>query len=100
MAHDPLAELLQRETFADIIRLLTPEELVIAALRLEGLTDAEIGALLGVGRTAVSQQMREAQARIAAELPQAASLLADRRPRRRPEHEAVPPLQRGWLCRE
>jgi DNA-directed RNA polymerase specialized sigma24 family protein len=98
MLHNPLSRLLEREIFAEIIRLLTPKELLIAALRLEGLTDTEIGALLGVGRTTVSQQMRKAQARIAAELPEAASLLADRRAKRSRTRGAGPPLQRGWLC--
>ena len=79
MVGHPLDELIAREACAEILSLLRPDELVVAALRLEGLDDAQIGRRLGMDGPAVSQRMIRAQQRIAAQRPDLASLLTGRR---------------------
>ncbi len=99
IAPHPLDRLIRQETFAEMIALLEPEELVIAILRLEGLADSQIGAMLDVSRTAVGWRMDQARARIAAALPELAVVLRDRgQPSRQPSHGAMLPLDRGWIC--
>lgn len=94
-----LDRLVEQDTFAELLALLEPVELVIAALRLEGLSDDQIATLLGTTRQTVVRRMERAQARIVAALPELGPLLRGRRPsslaRRRP---ASPPLARGWIC--
>jgi hypothetical protein len=81
MGRHPLDELIAREACAEILSLLRPDELVVAALRLEGLDDAQIGRRLGMDGLTVSQRMIRAQQRIAAQRPDLAGLLAGRRMR-------------------
>jgi len=96
----PLDRLIERETFAEMLALLTPEELVVAALRLEGLSDAQIAALLDIDRSTISHRMQQARERIAAEIPELAATLRDRQqPRQKPSDSDTPPLERGWICR-
>jgi excisionase family DNA binding protein len=96
----PLDRLIERETFGEMVALLTPEELVVAALRLEGLSDVQIAALLGIDRSAVSHRMQQARERIAAEMPELAGTLRDRQqPRQKPADSGTPSLERGWICR-
>ncbi len=97
----PLDRLVQQDMFQEIIALLEPEELVVAALRLEGLSDAQIGALLGITREAVGLRLRRACQRIIQLKPDLAPLLRGRRQSRlRPLADSTPPLERGWLCHE
>lgn len=94
-----LDRLVEREAFAEIVALLEPEELVVAVLRLEGLTDAQIGALLGVTRAGVSLRLRKAGRRIMAERPDLAPWLRGRQRRRvNAGRPGVIPLGQGWLC--
>jgi transposase len=96
----PLDRLIERDTFGEIVALLTPEELVVAALRLEGLSDVQIAALLDIDRSAVSHRMQQARERIAAEMPEMAATLRDRQqPRQKPADSGTPSLERGWICR-
>jgi transposase len=96
----PLNRLIERETFGEMVALLTPEELVVAALRLEGLSDVQIAALLDVDRSTVSHRMQQARERIAAEMPEMATTLRDRQqPRQRSADSGMPSLERGWICR-
>jgi excisionase family DNA binding protein len=82
-----------------MMALFEPEELVIAILRLEGLSDTQIGAVLDLSRTAIGWRMDQARARIAAALPELADDLRDRvQPSRQPSQEAMLPLERGWIC--
>ena len=83
MEHDPLEELVESETFAEILRLLTPGEVMVAVLRDEGHTDAEIAERIGVARSTVTWRMIRARRRIARELPEAARWLQGRRRRKR-----------------
>ena len=83
MEHDLLAELIQSETFAEILKLLTLDELMVAVLREEGHTDAEIAERIGVTRSTVTWRMIRARRRIARELPEAARWLQGRRRRKR-----------------
>jgi hypothetical protein len=99
MEMDPLEELVRHETFAEILAVMTQEELVIAALRLEGLTDTQIGWLLGVDRSVISACMTAAQERISEQVPDAAHWVLGRQLPRGPRASMDRPLERGWLCR-
>lgn len=95
---DPLDCLILRETTVAILRCLAGPERIIAALRLEGLNDTQIGQLLGVDRAAVGLRMARAQQRIMDEIPGAAHLLAGRRLLRGVHPPIGVPLERGWIC--
>lgn len=90
-----LNRLVEQDTFAEALALLEPEELVIATLRLEGLSDEQIASLLDIDRATVCRRMEQGRQRIMEALPELAPVLRDRRHRpplcRRP-------LQRGWIC--
>lgn len=97
---DPLERLVEQDTFAEMLSLLEPEELVVAVLRLEGLPDSQIAVLLDIDPRTVGQRMEEARLRIMEALPELASFLRDRqRPSLQPLPRQPPPLERGWLCR-
>jgi DNA-directed RNA polymerase specialized sigma24 family protein len=81
MADERLSGLLRADMLAEILKLLTAEEAVVAVLRLQGLPDAEIAAMLGLARSTVTTRMIEARKRIARELPEAASWLEGRQRR-------------------
>jgi hypothetical protein len=95
---EPLDLLILRENCLDILCCLEPDEMVIAGLRLEGLSDVQIGQILGIDRTTVSRYLSRAQERIMRELPYTAGLLAGRQP----ERGNLPPipglLEQGWIC--
>lgn len=99
-AAHPLERLVEQETFREIISLLEPEELVVASLRLEGLSDPQIGRLLGITSSAVCRRIQQARERIMERRPALEPWLKGRRqPRRKPPRNEVPPLEHGWLCR-
>jgi hypothetical protein len=97
---DPLQRIIERETFGEIISLLEPLDLIIAAMRLEGLGDDEIARLLGMSRTSVNSRMKRACQRISHLRPDLAPLLEGRRRRSSHVTEGTRdrPLERGWLC--
>ena len=97
---DPLARVIERETFAEIIALLEPLDLMIAAMRLEGLSDDEIARLLGRNRTSVTSRMKRTCQRIIHLRPDLAPVLEGRRRHARlPTGRSRPrPLEQGWLC--
>ena len=92
----PLDRLIEQETFAEIVAMLTPKELVVAALRLEGLSDTQIGTLLGSSPSAVRQRLAQAQMRIVRERPELAVVLEERQHSHSFDDEALP-LELGWL---
>lgn len=96
---EALNRVIEKETFAEILACLTAEELIAAALRMEGLSDTQIGALLGLSRQAARQRLRKAQLRIIRTKPDLAPAL---RGRCLINSEAQPsptlPLEHGWLC--
>ena len=95
---DPRDRFVEKETFAEILACLTPIELLAAALRLEGLSDAKIGALLGMSRQGVRKRLRRAQARIIHTRPDLApALLGRHRPTNKPKSGQAPPPENGWL---
>jgi excisionase family DNA binding protein len=94
---EPLQRLIERETFEEIIQQLTCDEMAVALLRLEGLSDPQIGAVLGLTRAAVSLRMQEAMRRIAAETPELAPVLEGRQISHKWQAEPMPPLEAGWL---
>jgi hypothetical protein len=91
----PLDRLVEQDTFAEMLALLEPEELIIAFLRLEGLSDDQIAALLDVDRATVHRRTDQARQRIVEELPELAPQLRDRR---HPPQHCQRPLERGWIC--
>ena len=95
MMRQALEALIAREAYIEILTLLQPEERVIAGLRLRGLDDTQIGELLGLHRSAVSQRMIRAQQRIVEQRPDLAGLLAGRRMRHRVRPPANPTGEPG-----
>ena len=91
----PLNRLVEQDTFAEMLALLQPEELVIVALRLENLSDGQIASLLDTDRASVRRRMEQACQRIAEALPELAPVLRDRRYR---PACGPRPLGRGWMC--
>jgi hypothetical protein len=97
----PLDRLIEQDTFREILSLLTPQELIVAVLRLEGLSDGQIGALLGITASGVSRRIERARARIIAQRPELGPVLRDRRqPHYKPPSRETLPLEYGWLCRQ
>lgn len=97
----PLDSLVQRDTCHEILSLLTREELIVAVLRLEGLSDSQIGALLGITTSGVSRRIERARVRIVAHLPELAPMLRGRRqPHNKPPSHETLPLEHGWLCHQ
>ncbi len=94
-----LNRLVARDTFREILCLMRSIELIIAGLRLEQLTNAEIAQLLDMEPVEVAERMRYAERRIATALPEAAYLLGDRQQRHSKPRREIPPLEWGWLCR-
>jgi len=92
---NPLDRLVEQDTFAEAMALLESEELVIASLRLEALSDEQIAALLDIDRATICRRMEQARQRIAEALPELAPVLRDRHYR---SPRCRRPLQRGWLC--
>lgn len=90
----PLDRLIEQDTFAEMLALLEPEELIIAFLRLEGLSDDQIATLLDVDRATVHRRTDQARKRIVEELPELAPLLRDRR---HPPQRSRRLLERRWL---
>jgi len=95
---EPLERLILRENCLDILHSLEPIERTIAALRLEELSDAQIGQLLGMARTTVTRHLTRAQERIMREQPDTAGLLAGRQPDRGPLPLVEAILEQGWIC--
>jgi excisionase family DNA binding protein len=95
---NPLDRLVARETFQEAIHLLTPRQLAVALLRLEGLTDDQIARLLGIQWCSATKRIRHAAARIASEVPELRSFLRDRRQAGRSHTLDNQPLEHGWLC--
>ena len=95
IAPHPLDRLVEQDTFAEAMALLEPEELVIASLRLEALSDEQIAALLDVDRATICRRMEQARRRIVEALPELAPVLRDRNYR---SQRCRRQLQRGWLC--
>ena len=91
----PVERLVERDTFAEMVALLEPVELLIACLRLEDLSDDQIASLLDVDRCTVHGYMEQALQRIVAALPELGVVLRDRR---HPPQRGLRPLARGWIC--
>lgn len=81
---EQLEWLIRRETFVEILSLLTPLELFIAECRADGMSDSRIAARLGMSRRTISQLMIIAKRRIVWQMPEAADWIEGRklRPRR------------------
>lgn len=96
---EALERVIEKETFAEILDCLTAEELLAAALRMEGLSDPQIGTLLGMSRQAVRQRLRKAQVRIIHTKPDLAPALRGRCiSQTEAQTTPTPPLEHGWLC--
>jgi hypothetical protein len=91
----PLDRLVEQDTLVEMLALLEPEELLIAFLRLEALSDDQIGTLLDIDRRTVSRRMEQACQRIVEAMPELAPVLRDRR---HPPLQRRKPLEGGWIC--
>jgi DNA-directed RNA polymerase specialized sigma24 family protein len=76
---DPLDWLIAQETVREILETLAPGQLVVAALRMEGLSNEQIADLLGITHQAVNSRMVKARRRLARELPELAVMIEGRR---------------------
>lgn len=90
-----LDRLVEQDTFAEMVSLLRPVELMIACLRLEDLADDQIASLLDLDRSTVHSHMEQALQRIVEALPELGVVLRDRR---HPPLRVRRPLARGWVC--
>jgi DNA-binding CsgD family transcriptional regulator len=79
LTHPVLDRLVRQETLAQALSAMRPRELVVAALRADGLTDVQIADLLGITPKAVYARMWRARQRIAADLPELRVVLDGRR---------------------
>ena len=95
---EPLERLILRENCLEILHSLEPLERNIAALRLEGLSDAQIGQILRLDRSTVTRYLTRAQERIMRQLPHTTGLLAGRQPDHNPVSLVETLLEQGWIC--
>jgi DNA-directed RNA polymerase specialized sigma24 family protein len=99
IVRDALARVIEKETFAEIVACLSAEELLVAVLRMEGLSDPQIATLLGMSRQAVRQRLRKAQIRISRTKHDLAPALRGRcLSNTEAQPTPTPPLEHGWLC--
>jgi predicted DNA-binding protein (UPF0251 family) len=91
----PVDRLIEQDTFAEMLALLEPEELLIACLRLEDLSNEQIASLLDISSKSVRSRMEQAMQRIVEALPELAPVLSGRR---QPARYGRRPLERGWIC--
>lgn len=100
ISHEALDRLVARDTFAEMLGVFRPFDLVIATLRLEGLSDAEIGDMLGLDPSAVWRRMERAKARAIEVVPELRlDLCARQKGRHKSCQGEAPPLERGWIRR-
>jgi DNA-directed RNA polymerase specialized sigma24 family protein len=96
---DALDRVIEKETFAEILDCLSPEELLAAALRMEGLSDTQIGSLLGISRQAARKRLQKARMRIIRTRSDLAPALRGRcLANAEAQATPTPPLEHGWLC--
>jgi excisionase family DNA binding protein len=80
MSDNPLLdELCSRDTVAEILAVLDPFDLLIAYLRARGLSDAQIGAELGITKQSVWERMNTARWRLLEAMPDLRVALEGRR---------------------
>jgi len=91
----PVDRLIEQDTSAEMLALLEPEELLIACLRLEDLSNEQIASLLDISPKSVRSRMEQAMQRIVEALPELAPVLSGRR---QPSRCGRRPLERGWIC--
>ncbi|MBN1657114.1 MAG: hypothetical protein JXA93_01870 [Anaerolineae bacterium] len=67
---EALERLVQRETLREALALLTPDELLLAAGRVAGMSDRELGDLFCIRPAVVSRRLMQARRRIQAQIPE------------------------------
>jgi hypothetical protein len=92
LSHPALDRLVASDLLDRALGLLRPHELAVAALRADGLTDPEIGALLDITPAAVSARMAAARLRIEQSMPELRVFLGGRQANAAP---GAPQLT-GW----
>jgi excisionase family DNA binding protein len=99
-SNEALERLVARETFAEMLDVLRPLELMIAFLRGQGRSDVEIGEMLDFDPSGVWRRMERTRARVIEEVPELRSDLSARRRRRHKARSGEsPPLERVRICR-
>jgi len=76
---EDLERLVGLERYGAMLEVLTPKQLVVVALRLEGLNGAEMGEELGISRKAVALRLQGARQRLVAEFPDLVGAVEGRR---------------------
>jgi len=76
---DCLEELVFRDTVREALALLTPDELLMATGRAQGMSDRMVAEMLDIEPAAVSSRLARARERIAADIPELRVFLDGRR---------------------
>lgn len=62
--HPPLYHLLAQERYREMLQTLTPAQLAVVALKLDGMSEPEIAEALGLSRQGVHHRIMQARARL------------------------------------
>lgn len=89
MSH-PTDRIISLETQRQILDLLSPKELTVVALRLDGLNQAAIAMLLGMSRSTVCMRLSSAQRKILDRFPELSAWAEDR------HHRTYHLIDRSW----
>ena len=73
--NEHLDAIIARETFAEILATLTPKQLAVVAMLLDGLPQQESGEILGLTRNCAYERLRFARGRIKTRFPHVTTLL-------------------------
>ena len=102
-SNHPLDNLVSEENIRDILRALTWNQMIAIALRLEGLSNIQIAAMLGVSKMAITHRFRTAKERVTRFVPEVADSVAGRAFPPGPTTDwrgSGTPLEWGYLCEE
>lgn len=62
--HPPLYHLLAQERYREMLQTLTPAQLAVVALKLDGMSEPQIAAALGLSRQGVHYRILQARAQL------------------------------------
>ena len=69
ITNDHLDSLIARETFAEMLAVLSPKQLAAVAFRLDGYPNKETGEILGITRNCVWERIKYARKNITTHFP-------------------------------
>ena len=83
MMNAALNTIIARDRYYRILTCLTPKQLSVVALRLDGLTQAEIARLLGLERSHIYSRLEGAKRRLEVKMPELPPETRNRQRRKR-----------------